>query len=776
MTIIGQRVPRIEDGPLLRGKGRFADDIRFSNQLHMCVVRSPLAAGRIKAIDTSRARQSAGVIAVWTGADVSEIPPIDFRLSRVQGLDPYRQPILAGQYVRYVGEPVAVVFATDPYCAEDAAGTVHIDIEARSPHMIATDDLAEFAPGIDTEPAIIEKGYGDLAAALANASHMIELELRIGRHSGVPLETRGAIARYDDEIGRLELYGAAKVPHYNRDAIAEMLGLSRHGLELFEGHVGGGFGVRGELYPEDVLVCLGALRLGRAIKWIEDRREHLVATNHSRDQVHRVRAGFDDRGFILGLDDEFWSDQGAYVRTHGATVSDIGSAMLPGPYVMPAFRTRGHIRMTNKTPAGTYRAPGRFESTFVRERLLDAVANRLGLDRIDVRRVNFIDPADMPFSRYYGALETTAIYDSGDYKRLLDRLLSHVDFDQLESDLSERRKDGELVGAGLGYYVEKSGLGPYDDVRVEIDAYGDIEVVTGVASIGQGVETAIAQICAEALGVDYRTVRVTHGQTDRIARGLGAFASRVTVMTGTATFDAASRLKQILCETAASLLQNPIADMDIVNGRARIAGEPDGRSVSLAEIAGAVIGASDADVVSVEATFEAEHMTYPYGAHLVVVAIDPETAGVTVERYVVAFDVGRAVNPMLIEGQIAGGVAQGIGGALHEEFVYDAAGQPLAANFVDYLIPGVLELTTVESLISEDAPSGTNPLGLKGAGESGINASGAAVAAAIDQAIGRPGAITRLPVTPARLHAILQNEPPAVSSAVSGGVPGVPFN
>jgi len=776
MTIIGQRVRRIEDGPLLRGQGRFADDIQFSNQLHMRVVRSPIAAGRITGIDASRAREAAGVASVWTGADVAEIPPIDFRLSRVQGLEPYRQPILAQQYVRYVGEPVAVVFAADPYVAEDAANTVHMDLEGRDPHMIATDDPGEFAPGIDTEPAIIEKGYGDLAAALANASHMIELELRVGRHSGVPLETRGAIARYNDTLGRLELYGAAKVPHYNRDAIAEMLGLSRRGLELFEGHVGGGFGVRGELYPEDVLVCLGALRLGRPVKWIEDRREHLVATNHSRDQIHRVRAGFDDRGFILGLDDEFWSDQGAYVRTHGATVPDIGSAMLPGPYVVPAFRIRGHIRITNKTPAGTYRAPGRYESTFVRERLIDAIADRLGLDRIDVRRVNFIDPTDMPFSRYYGALETPAIYDSGDYGRLLDRLLSHVDIDQLAFDLSERRAKGELVGAGLAYYVEKSGLGPYDDVRVELDSDGSVEVVTGAASVGQGVETVIAQICADALGVDYRTVRVTHGQTDRIARGLGAFASRVTVMTGAATFDAASRLKQILCESAAGLLQSPIEALEIVDGRARVAAEPHGRSVSLAEIAVAAIGTSGSDTVSAEATFEAEHMTYPYGIHLVVVAIDPETAGVTIERYVVAFDVGRAVNPMLIEGQIAGGVAQGIGGALHEEFVYNADGQPLAANFVDYLIPGVLETTTVESLISEDAPSGTNPLGLKGAGESGINASGAAIASAIDQAIGRPGAITRLPVTPARLHAILRNELHAGSSAVGDGVPSVPFD
>ena len=776
MTIIGQRVRRIEDGPLLRGQGRFADDIGFADQLHMRVVRSPVAFGRINGIDAEAARETTGVAGVWTGADVDDIPPIDFRLSRVQGLDPYRQPILARDYVRYVGEPVAVVFADDPYLAEDVAGDVRIDLEERDPHLVATGKTSEFAPGIDTEPAIIEKTYGDLVTAFADAPHMIELELAIGRHSGVPLETRGAIARFNDALGRLELYGAAKVPHYNRDAIAAMLGLSRDGLELFEGHVGGSFGVRGELYPEDVLVCLGALRLGRAVKWIEDRRENLLATNHSRDQVHKVRAGFDDRGYILGIDDECWSDQGAYVRTHGATVPDIGSAMLPGPYVVPALRIRGHIRITNKTPAGTYRAPGRYESTFVRERLVDAVADRLGLDRVEVRRVNFIDPSDMPFSRNYGALETPAIYDSGDYGRLFDRLLAHVEFDRLRVELSMRRSDGELVGVGLACFVEKSGLGPFDDVRIEFDARGNVEVVTGAASVGQGVETVIAQICADVLGVAYQTVRVTHGQTNRIARGMGAFASRVTVMTGAATFEAANRLKQILLETAASLLQSPVEALELFDGRARVAGAPDGPSVSHAEIAGAALRVIDADVVSAEATFETEHMTYPYGVHLAVLSIDPDTAGVTVERFVVAFDVGRAVNPMLVEGQISGGVAQGIGGALHEEFVYDAVGQPLAASFVDYLIPGAIETAPVEALISEDAPSGTNPLGLKGAGESGINGAGAAIASAIDDAIGRPGAISRLPMTPARLHAILRQENAANISSAGEDVPRAPFD
>src|SRR5216684_474656 len=390
MSVVGRSVPRLEDPPLVRGRGRFAADVAFPRMLHMRLVRSASAHGRIASIDGAAARAVPGVAAVWTAADVADVPPIDFRLTRIEGLAPYRQPILARERVRYVGEPVAAVFADDPYAAEDAADLVAVAVDELPVVLDASAAPGEFEAGRSTEAAIVEKSYGDVAAAFRQAHAVVELDLAIGRHSGVPIETRGAIARHDAGRDVLELHGAAKVPHWNRDSIARMLSREPSTVHLFEGHVGGGFGIRGELYPEDVLVCLAALRLGRPVKWIEDRREHLIAANHSRQQRHRVRAAIDAEGRILAIDDEFFHDQGGYVRTHAATVPDLAAAMLPGPYRVPAYRAIGHVRLTNKTPCGTYRAPGRFESTFVRERLMDAIAAKTGLDPLAVRRRNLI--------------------------------------------------------------------------------------------------------------------------------------------------------------------------------------------------------------------------------------------------------------------------------------------------------------------------------------------------------------------------------------------------
>ena len=755
--VIGLSLPRLEDYPLLRGEGRFAGDVNFPHQLHMRVVRSQIAHGNIVSINTEEAKAQPGVVAVWTHAVVAEIPPIPFRATTVQNLDPYCQPILAFERVRYVGEPIAVVFATDPYLAEDAADLVWPDIEPLPVVLDAHSPPSEFKPGLNTEPTVVHKGYGDVDSAFSRAHAVVELDLSIGRHSGVPLECRGAVARYDAARDVLEMHGAAKKSHWNRDEMAKMLSRSPLSFHLYEGHVGGGFGVRGELYPEDVLVCLAALRLRRPIKWIEDRREHLLATNHSRQQRHLIKAAVDDEGRILAIDNEFFHDQGAYVRTHGVRVADMAAGLLLGPYRVPAYRVQGHYRLTNKTGAGTYRSPGRYESSFVRERLFDAIAQRLGIDAITLRRRNLIASTDMPYSRPLDALGVDVILDSGDYAQLLDKSLERMNWVALNQDLSARRAKGELVGVGLAMFVEKSGLGPSDGVHLTVDVTGCVELVTGAGSVGQGMETALAQICAQELGVDYHTIRVVHGRTDLIEFGNGAHASRVTVMSGSATQIAAQEVRRKAILAAAQILKLPIEELVLTHGSVHLRGQPKGVSVSLGDIARHLHPSSPhvntaSPGLSAQGWFYSKHMNYPYGIHAALVRIDRGTGGVTVEKYWVAYDVGRAVNPMLIKGQIMGGLAQGLGGALFEQFIYDEGGQPLSTNFADYAMLTAREMPIVDVLITEDAPSPLNPLGMKGAGEAGTNAVGAAVAAAVDQALGSPGFVKQLPIEPRHIR------------------------
>src|SRR6516164_9875803 len=420
--VVGRSVLRLEDPPLLTGEGRFVGDLSFPDQLHMRVVRSAYAHGSIVSIDIAAALAAPG--------DIADLPPIGLReglgtrQADLARLLPYLQPVLALERVRYIGEPVAAVFAEDAYLAEDAADLVDVQVEELPVLLAAEDPPGEFAPGHGSEADIIRKGYGDLEAAFAEAHMAVELDLAVGRHSGTPLETRGAIGRYDPERDVVEMYGAAKVPHATRDGLARVLRRSPASVHLHEGHVGGGFGIRGELYPEDVLVCAAAMRFGRPVKWIEDRREHLMAANHSRQQRHHIRAAVDRDGHILAIDDTFFHDQGAYLRTHGTRVADMTAGLLPGPYRVPAYRVTGHVRLTNKTPAATYRAPGRYEGTFVRERLLDVIAVKLGIDPVEVRRRNLVTSTEMPYQRPLDALGAEVVYDSGDYAGLMDKALA----------------------------------------------------------------------------------------------------------------------------------------------------------------------------------------------------------------------------------------------------------------------------------------------------------------------------------------------------------------
>ncbi len=758
--IIGQSLTRLEDPPLVRGKGRFAADVNFPHQLHMRVVRSPVAHGRLRGVNVEAALQLKGVVAVWTAQDVADLSPIDYREGRIEKLEPYRQPVLARDFVRYVGEPVAVVFAVDAYVAEDGADLVELDIETLQPITDAEQAVGEFAPGLSTEAAIVTQGFGDVEGAFASAHAVVSLDLQVGRHSGVPLETRGAIGRYDAARDVLELHGAAKVPHKNRESLARMLGRTTTTLHLYEYHVGGGFGIRGEIYPEDILVLVAALRLERPVKWIEDRREHMMCANQSRHQRHYVSAAVDREGRLLAIKNEFFHDQGAYPRTHALRIAETTCGILPGPYHVGAYSALGHYRLTNKTPCATYRAPGRYETNFVRERLLDAIAHKLGISRVDVRRVNLIKKEEMPYERPLSVLEDDVSYDSGDYEGLLDKSLQAIGWDELQASLKERRANGEIVGAGLALFIEKSGLGPTDGAHVNVDTNGVVEVITGGASVGQGFETVIGQVCADILGADYRKVRVVHGQTDRIEFGIGAHASRATVMTANAVAAAAAKVRAKALDMASELLQTPAADLEIEKGVIFRRDAPSGPTITLGAVANALRpmaktrGPREPGLCS-DGWFDSEHQVYPYGNQLAVVKIDPRSGAVTVERYLIAYDVGRAINPMLVRGQILGGFAQGLGGALYEEFLYDDNGEPLSVTFADYLMPTMAEVPPVEVLLCEDAPSPRNPLGIKGAGESGIAPVGAAIASAVEDALQSYGVVRQLPLTPQRIKAIL---------------------
>jgi carbon-monoxide dehydrogenase large subunit len=758
--VIGRSVERLEDLALVTGSGRFVADMSLPFQLHMRLVRSPVAHGRITGIDATEALAIPGVVTVWTSRDVSNVPPVDFRDPSAEALLPYRQPVLARERVRYVGEPVAAVFAVDAYTADDASEAVRLEIDPLPVLMSASEPPGEFDNGHTTEATVLRHGYGNVDRAFTEAHTVVELDLELGRHSAVPMETRGAIGTYDPGLDMLRLYGAAKVPHRNRDTLSRMLGRSPNSLHLHELHVGGGFGVRGELYPEDVLVCVAAMRLRRPVKWIEDRREHLIATNHSRQQRHRARLAVDAEGRVLGLEDEFFHDQGAYVRTHGARVMDRTLWSIPGPYRVPAYRGIGHFRLTNKTPAATYRAPGGYESTFVRERLLDVAARKLGIEAAEIRRRNLIRPEEMPFRRTYDQPGVEPQVLDGDYPGLLQKALQAIQLDNLKEELARRRSAGENVGVGTSIFFDESGRGPADGARATIDTDGNVELVTGGSSLGQGFETVMAQICAEALGVDYKSVRVIHGQTDRIAYGIGAHASRATVLTGNAVHVTAQNLREKVLSFASELLQTPAANLDIKDGRVMARGKI-GASISLAEIARRVVPGSPllgdrAPGLSAEGWYNTDKLAFSYGVHVALVAVDQETGAVSIERYVVAQEVGRAVNPMLVEGQVVGGCLQGIGGALYEEFVYSDTGDPLSATLADYLMPTAHEAPGVEVLIAEDVPSPVNPVGLRGAGEGGINGAGAAIANAVEDALQQSGAITRLPITPQRLMPLMK--------------------
>jgi aerobic carbon-monoxide dehydrogenase large subunit len=752
---------------LLRGRGAYVADVERPRALHLAVVRSPHAHARIEAIDLAAARASPGVVDAVTFDDLPELArPIPMRLAERGEMRRYLQRALARDKVRYVGEPVAAVVADDRYRAEDALAAAQVAY-APLPALVDTRTAAEAGAPLLFESegtnavATYTVACGDVDRGLREADLVLRETFYVQRHSAVPLETRGALAEWDAGRGVLSLWGMTKVPHINRRIVAEHVGLPEHRVRFHQTDVGGAFGVRGEVYPEDVLVALLAIRTGRPVRWIEDRREHLQATNHSREQHHEIAIGLRRDGTIVAIHDRFCNDMGAYVRTHGATAPNNTAAYVPGPYRVPHYRADVTCVVTNKTPAGTYRAPGRFEATFVRERIVDMAARALGLDPAEIRRRNFIPAAAMPYDLGTTTHGSTVVYDSGDYARLFDWALDRVGYDRLRTAQAEARRGGRHVGIGLAYVVEKSGLGPWESARVVVDGSGGVVVHTGIPSVGQGVETVFAQVCADVLGVRYEDVTVRYGDTEALPDSVGAFGSRGTVVGGNAVLGAAERVRDKVLAVAARALEAHPADLELRNGAVRVRGVAD-RALPLRDVARAA-ATTRALAAGHEPGLEALHyhaqekMTYGHGLHVAMVEVDGETGVTRILRYAVAYDVGRAINPMLVEGQLVGGLAQGLGAALHEELAYDETGQLAAGTLMEYHLPVAADMPPLELWVREEDPSPTNPLGVKGAGEDGIVAAGGAVANAVADALAPLGVEVRaLPLRPSRLRELIR--------------------
>lgn len=752
---IGDSPRRLEDLPLITGRAVYAADVRLPGQLSAYVVRSPVAHGKIVDVDVDDAKRLPGVIGVWIAEDVvgdlGTIPMIQPRVSFEEAVVPYLQPVLARDRVRYVGEPIALVVALDRYVAEDAGDLVFVDID---PLDVSTDLLETVAgEGLfpeGNEVTVLHATFGD-QSVFGDAPVVVECELRTGRHSAVPMETRGLVVEFDAGARSLIVHGSTKVPHANRAQLARHLGVTPDRIRMKETSVGGGFGIRGEFYPEDFLIAWAALRLERSIAWIEDRREHFISANQSREQIHRAVIAGDGSGRILGLRSEFWADMGAYVRTHGIRVPDLTLSMLPGPYDIATYEGIGHCVVTNKTPTATYRAPGRFESCFVRERMIDLYAARIGMNALDVRRKNLIRAEQMPFTRSLVSTGEPVVYNEGNYPKLLEDVVNRLDLGAVE----RRRAAGERVGVGVAMFLEKSGLGPWESGSVAVGPQGNIVVRSGCSSVGQGLRTVLAQIAAETFDVALDKVRVELLDTEHSAFGTGSYASRSTATGGSAVHLAARKVVEQAKVFAGAELEVEVDDLVVRDGGLEVAGASDVR-LSFGEISARLdpVTAGRRGVLPglrAEEFFHVTKLTYPYGCHAAIAVVDEETGAPKIERLVLGYDVGRAVNPVLVDGQLHGGALQGLGGALLERFIYDEDGNPLVTSFMDYLMPTCIEAPEMETVVTEDAPTSTNPLGVKGAGEGGLTGVAAAIAAAIDHALDAPGAVTSVPVDIAAL-------------------------
>jgi carbon-monoxide dehydrogenase large subunit len=767
---IGSPVKRREDPLLITGGATYVDDIRLPDLHYLALVRSPYAHARVLAIDTHRAQALPGVVALWTHEDVKHLGPLPVA-SRPEGMPASTRHALAGDKVRHVGEPVAAVVATTRYGARDAALAVHVEFEPLPPIVDVEEAAQPGAPLVHEElgtnlGTTIPTRAGDVDAAFRAADRVVRARLVNQRQMALPMETRGSVALWEAGRRHLTLWTSTQIPHVLRNRLAPLFGLTESQFRVVAPEVGGGFGVKAEIHPDDVLVLFAARAIGKPVKYIEDRSENFVQTGHGRGQVDLVEAAVKNDGTLLGLRITIYGDLGAYSSFAGAVVPTLTADMSPGPYKVRNLVVDANLVFTNKTPTSTYRGAGRPEATYLLERTMDLIAHDLGLDPVDVRRRNLLEPDQFPYTS-----PTDSHYDTGNYQAALDLALQEVGYDTFRAEQARLRAQGRYVGLGISTYVEACGPGPSVDMKdlgggwesatVRVERSGRVTLLTGASPHGQGAATAYAQIVSDGIGVSVEDVDVVHGDTERVQEGLGTFGSRNIAVGGSAVVHAATKVREKALRIAATMLEVSPEDMVFRDSRYSVRGVP-GRSVSLAEIAARAyfpVGLPPEIEPGLEGQFffEPTSMTFPFGTHVAMVEVDPETGKVTLQRIVAVDDCGNVVNPLLRNGQIHGGIAQAAAQALQEEVVYDEHGQLLTGTLMDYAALKADDVPSFE-LHETVTPTPNNPLGAKGVGEAGSIGSTPAIVNAVLDAL-RPFGVRHLdmPLKPEKVWRAIQD-------------------
>ncbi len=773
-SLMGARIKRTEDPRFLLGQAHYVDDIVLPGMLEVAFVRSPMAHADIGSVDTTAAEAAPGVHRVITGAQLAErAAPIrcDSTYPSWQGT---AFPGLAAERVLFAGEGVAAVLADDRYLAEDAAALVDVDYRPLEAVATVEDAIREGAPRLHDgweDNFFVKRHFvgGDPDAAFAAADGVMELDLLTHRQTGIPMENRGCIAQYDRAEGTLTLWTSTQIPHLVRTGLADCLGMAENLVRVISPDVGGGFGVKGNLFPEEIVVSVLAMETGRPVKWIEDRREHLLASIHAREHHHTAQVAYDREGHLLGLRILMYVDCGAYSVYPWTATMDTGMALgiLPGPYRLRNYECTGYSVTTNKCPLGPYRGVSRPAACFTIERVMDAIAHAVGIDRFEVRRRNLVRPEEFPYTSVTGL-----VYDSGSFLESLDRLIEVADYEGLRRLQAEALRQGRHIGIGIGCYTEQTAhttnefikrgvpiIFGYEATQLRMDPSGKVTAHVSTHNHGQGHETTIAQVVADQLAIPLGDVKVRFGDTATTPYGMGTFASRSAVLAGGAAIRAAGEIREMLVRFGAHLLEVPMADAELAEGHVRVKAAPD-RAISVRDLARFAyhrpekLPAGMPPMLEASASYDADpgNGTFANSAQLAVVELDPETGAVKVLRYVVVEDCGTMINPLIVDGQVHGGIVQGIGGALLEELVYDEDAQLLTTTFLDYLLPSATDVPDIE-VAHMETPSAFTPGGMKGMGESGAIAPGPVIASAVEDAIAPIGHafVNELPITPERV-------------------------